>query len=203
MTVILNFLLSFLLLYKYVGLFLVSYLAAFLLPLPSSSTLAAAGAFSAQGYFDINIVLVVAFFGNVLGDITGYLIARKYGTQILRKIGFEKMITSNLYQKLELYMRDFSYSLIFFSRFLTGIGPLINVISGISKVNYKTFFIIDILGETAYVLLFAFIGYFLGTEWENNISFLLEATGVIITLGITIGLLQYGLFKRMKKLSLN
>lgn len=203
MTFILNSLLSFLLLYKYIGLFFISFLAAILLPLPSSATLTASGAFSAQGYFNITTVIIVAFLGNVLGDIAGYLLARKYSEKILGNIGFEKMISSDLYKKLELYMKDFSYSLIFFSRFLTGIGPLINIISGISKVKYKTFFIIDILGEATYVLLYALIGYFLGTEWENNLSFLFEATSVIVILGITIGLLQYGLFKRMRKLSNN
>lgn len=198
MTVILNSLLSFILLYKYIGLFIVSYLAALLLPLPSSSTLAAAGSFTAQGYLNISAVLIVAFLGNVLGDLTGYFLARKFGAKILGEIGFEKMISSNLYKKLEFYMHDFSYSLIFFSRFLTGIGPLINVISGVSKVKYRTFFIIDFVGETAYVLLYAFIGYFLGSEWENNLSFLFEATAVIVVLGLTIVLLQHGIFKRMK-----
>lgn len=201
MTVILNSLLSFLLLYKYVGLFAVSYLAALILPLPSSSVLTASGGFAAQDFFNMPTVLIVAFLGNVLGDLTGYFLARKYGENILGKIGFKKMISSNLYKKLEFYMRDFSYSLIFFSRFLTGIGPLINVISGVSRVKPRTFIILDLIGETAYVLLYALIGYFLGSEWENNLTFLFEATAVIVALGLTIGLLQYGIFKRMKRLS--
>lgn len=203
MEAIFNALLSFLLLYKYFGLFIVSFLAALVLPLPSSSLLAASGAFAAQGYFSITTVLLVAFVGNILGDATGYFLARFYGVPLLRNIGFEKILASSLYAKLTGYMEQFSYSLIFFSRFLTGIGPLLNILSGVAKVRYKIFFSISIFGEVAYVFLYGLVGYFLGSEWENNLSFLFEATVVIIILGVTIALVQYGVFKRMKKLSNN
>jgi membrane protein DedA with SNARE-associated domain len=198
MAVIISFLLSFLLLYKYVGLFFVSLLAALLLPLPSSSILAAAGAFSAQGYFDILTVLIVALVGNVLGDAIGYFVSYKYGTVLLKKIGLGEKLSSPLFKRLTGYMVQFSYSLIFFSRFITGIGPLVNIIAGITGVRYRVFFGIGILGEVTYVLLYGLVGYFLGSEWENNLGFLFEATSVIVVLGLTISVVQYGVFKRIK-----
>lgn len=198
MEVILSSLLSFLLLYKYIGLFVVSFLAAFLLPIPSSSILAAAGAFSAQGYFDIKTVLIVAFIGNFLGDLAGYFIARFYGLKFLQKIGFRKIIDLRIYKSIAFYIGEFSYSIIFFSRFLTSVGPLVNILSGLVKIKYRVFFFVEILGEIAYVSLYGLVGYFLGSEWENNIGFLFEATLVIVALGITISLIQYGVFKRIK-----
>ena len=174
-------------------------LAALALPLPASTILAAAGAFAAQGYFSLTLVLVVAFIGNITGDAIGYFVSKRYGVPLLRKIGFEKMVTSHLYTSLVEYMGHFSYSLIFFSRFLTGVGSLVNVISGITHVRYVVFFGIGIFGEMVYVLLYGLVGYFLGSEWENNLSFLLEATGVIITFGVVISVIQYGVFKRMKR----
>ncbi len=198
MEYILSTFLTFLLLYKYVGLFLISFLAALLLPLPSSSILAAAGAFAAQGYFSISYVLIAAFMGNILGDTTGYFLAQKIGTTSLQKIGFRKILTSSLYTKLVLYMKKFSFSLIFFSRFLTGVGPLVNILSGSTGISKQQFFVIAIIGEIAYVLLYGMTGYFLGSEWENNIGFLFKATLVIIALGATISTIQYGFFKRMR-----
>ena len=198
MEFILSTFLTFLLLYTYVGLFLISFLAALLLPLPSSSILAAAGAFAAQGYFSISYVLIAAFMGNILGDTTGYFLAQKIGTTTLQKIGFRKILTSSLYTKLVLYMKKFSFSLIFFSRFLTGVGPLVNILSGSTGISKQQFFVIAIIGEIAYVLLYGMTGYFLGSEWENNIGFLFEATLVIIALGATISTIQYGFFKRMR-----
>lgn len=90
MATILSAFLSFLLIYKYIGLFAVALLAALALPLPSSSILAAAGAFSAQGYFNITAVLVVALIGNITGDALGYFIARYCGTTFLKKLGSKK-----------------------------------------------------------------------------------------------------------------
>ena len=58
---------------------------------------------------------------------------------------------------------------------------------------------ISILGEIAYVLVYGLVGYYLGSEWENNIGFLFQATAVIIASGVTLGLVQYGVFKRMKE----
>jgi membrane protein DedA with SNARE-associated domain len=199
MATILSALLSFLLVYKYIGLFVVAFLAALALPLPASTILAAAGAFAAQGYFSIYTVLGVAFLGNITGDVIGYFVAHRYGVVFLRKIGFEKILASKLYRLLNGYMEHFSYSLIFFSRFLTGVGPLVNILSGITSVRYGVFFGIGVLGEAVYVLLYGLVGYFLGSEWENNASFFFEATGVIVMLGITVSVVQYGLFKRMKR----
>jgi membrane-associated protein len=198
MEAILDSFLSFLLLYKYVGLFIVAFMASLPIPLPSSSILAAAGAFAAQGYFDITTVLVVAFFGNFLGDAVGYFLARAYGVEALHAIGLKRSLSSPLYLKLKLYTQEFSYSLIFFSRFLTGVCSLVNVLSGLTRVKYRVFFGIEIIGEIAYVLLYGLVGYFLGSEWESNIGFVFEATLVILSLGAAIALLQYGIFARMK-----
>lgn len=198
MEFILSELLSFLLVYKYIGLFIISFLAAFLLPVPSSSILAAAGAFASQGYFSISIVLLTALLGNIAGDNLGYFLARVYGISFMKKVGFDTLITSKLYTTLSLYLQNFSYTLIFCSRFITTVGPLVNILSGITGIRYLLFFTIGFLGEVAYVLLYGLLGYFLGSEWENNFSFLLEATGVILSLGLLLGTIQYMFFKKMK-----
>lgn len=67
------------------------------------------------------------------------------------------------------------------------------------RLSKKQFFVIAAAGELVYVLLYGLTGYFLGSEWENNLSFLLEATFVIITLGLIIVAIQYGVFKKINK----
>jgi len=202
MELILGEFLSFLLLYKYTALFLLSFLAAFLLPLPSSSGLAAAGAFAAQGYLDIRLVLLVAFVGNVAGDALGYFIARYYGVEILNKIGFKKLLLSKNYHSLEKYMLNYSYSLIFVSRFLTQVGPAVSIFSGLSKMSYKKFFAVDIIAEICYVLLYGLTGYILGNQWEDNIWFVVEAGLVVLSFGAIIALIQYKMFKKHEKANL-
>ena len=94
MTSLISGLLAYLLLYKYITLFIVCYLAALLIPLPSNTSLLAASAFASQGYLNIYIVIAVALAANVLGDITGFLLARRFGKEFLMKVGFKKIILS-------------------------------------------------------------------------------------------------------------
>ncbi len=193
-------LLSFLLLYKYFALFMVSFLAAFLLPLPSSSSLAAAGAFAVQGYMNIYLVFLVALIGNVLGDLAGYMLGRHYGEEILHKIGFKHILESKYYHASREYMNKYSYSLIFISRFLTGVGPSVSIFAGIMKMPYKKFLAVDIPSEICYVSLYALIGYLLGNQWEDNIWFVIEASLVVFSFGGIIALIQYKMFKRRTKI---
>ena len=67
-----QYLLSFLLLYKYWGLFLVAVLSSVVLPIPASTALSAAGGFASQGYLNIYAFLGVTLFGSILGDMLDY-----------------------------------------------------------------------------------------------------------------------------------
>ena len=196
LTAIFGGLLSYILIYKYAALFCIGFIAALALPLPASTMLAAAGAFASQGYLELPYVLATAFAANILGDTTGYLIARRYGERTFRAIGLGKVLSSKRYLQLGAYMRRFPQSVIFISRFMTEVGPLATVLSGLSGVGYRTYFTFAVLGETAYVFLYGLSGYYLGNEWEDNIGFMLKAVAVIISIGVTLNLLQWFLAKR-------
>lgn len=199
METILGPFLSFLLLYKYMALFLVAFTAAFLIPIPASSVLAASGAFAYQGYLNIYIVLIVALAGNIAGDTLGYLLARYYGEKLLTKAGFRRLLKSSSYEKIKNYIVDFPQSLIYFSRFLIELGPAVNILSGLSEVPPKTYFLFEVLGEASYVFIYGMIGYLLGTQWENNVGFLAKITLVILPLGLIINLSQIFLFNKRRK----
>lgn len=191
--------LSFLLIYKYAALFVVSFGAAFLFPLPSSSLLAASGAFAAQGYFNLEYVLIASFLGNFCGDTTGYLLGRLYGEDTLRKFGFSHMFDSKKYTQIQQYMSHFSYPIIYFSRFVTGIGPAVNIISGITQLPYKKYFPIEVAGEISFVLVYGLTGYYLGSAWENNTGFFVEIAAALLIIGIFVGLGQHYTKKYIQK----
>ena len=77
-----QYLLSFLLLYKYFGLFLVALVSSIALPIPASTALAAAGGYAAQGYLNIYAVLGITLLGSMAGDLFGYFLARRYGEKV-------------------------------------------------------------------------------------------------------------------------
>ena len=196
---ILDSFIAFLIIYKYIALFLIGYVAALILPVPASTTLVAAGAFSSQGYMNIFVVLSVALAANIAGDATGFLLARRYGEEVLRKIGFRRLLNSRGYHRFKDYILDYPQSVIYFSRFLTEVGPAVNILSGLAKVPYRTYFIFEIFGEISYVFLYGLAGYYLGSRWENNVGFFLRAGLAVFSIGVVINTIQIILYRKRRK----
>lgn len=187
--------LSFLLLYQYAALFLITFVAAFIIPLPSSSTLFAASAFASQGYMNFALVLLTAYAGNVAGDNAGYFLTKRYGKEVMQKFGFYKALESKKYRIVESLIRTNPRAIIFFSRFFTGVCPAVNILTGVASVRYRLFLAVDLIGEAIYVLLYGFAGYLLGMQWENSFDFFLKGGVLIISLGVFILLAQKFYFR--------
>jgi membrane protein DedA with SNARE-associated domain len=163
--------LSYLLLYKYVALFVIAYLAAFLIPLPSNTTLLAASAFAGQGYLNIYFIFFIALSANVAGDVTGFLLSRKYGKKVLMKTVLRKVILSEKYTDMEKVFSDNAGITIFTTRFFGGIGPLVNFVSGFSdSISFKKFLLYGVPGEMVYVSFFVISGYYVGDAWLDLLS---------------------------------
>lgn len=184
--------------YGYEGLFISSFLSALAIPIPAYIALAGMGALAAQGYFNIYVVLGVALIANVLADLTGYSLARKYGEETMKKLGFGRVLRSKPFHTFEKYINEFPQAIIFITRMITEAGPVVNVLSGLSRVPKRTFIIYDIIGEACYVLLFGLAGYFLGDAWKNNADFIYKGVAVLVTFGLMLGVLQF-LNHRIKK----
>lgn len=200
MTSLISGLLAYLLLYKYITLFIVCYLAALLIPLPSNTSLLAASAFASQGYLNFYIVIAVALAANVLGDITGFLLARRFGKEFLMKVGFKKIILSKRYADTELFIVRHSKITIFMTRFIGGIGPLVNILTGFSEeITIKKFLTYGILGETVYVMTLSLGGYFIGNAW-GDVTGSIELFSIIVICMVCIFYFKSFFIKTFKRL---
>lgn len=159
-------LLPFVLLYKYGALFVVTFLSSFFLPIPPGSLIMASAALAHAGYFNIWIVFVVAVLGNITGDNAGYWIARRYGKDVLSRIGFRKVLASQKYKAIEARVIARPGFIIFISRFEVFANLAVNLITGLGKLSYRKFITYQIAGEIAQVALYGSIGYFFGVNWE-------------------------------------
>jgi hypothetical protein len=88
--VILQSLLTFVLLYKYVAIFVISFFAALSFPLPSSAVLIASAFFATEGYFNFILVYLIALIANIASDIVAYWLARWYGEKVFFKSRVKK-----------------------------------------------------------------------------------------------------------------
>lgn len=185
--------------FGYFGLFAVSFIAAFALPVPSSSILSLSGALAAKGDMNIYAVLATAFFGNVCADLLAFWIARVYGITTLRRWGFGRILDSELFSSFDRYISIHAPSIIYVSRVVTSAGPAVNILAGLGKVRARVFIVFGMLGEVSFVLLFGLSGYFLGDAWQNNTGFLFKGLLVLILLGAIGGVAQYALRTRLSE----
>jgi membrane-associated protein len=197
MNAITEYILIYLLLYKYITLFVISFLAAAIVPIPSGSILMAAAAFASMGYFDINIVFVVSLLGNILGDTVGYLLSRSYGTRVLHSVGFSRILSSSAFTTIESKFKRHTGFIIFISRFEVLSTLSVNILSGIERISYRKFIKYEILGSISQVFMYTYIGYTFGDQWQSADTFVGKSI-LIVVLIVVILFISFGK-RKLKK----
>ncbi len=173
--------LALILLYKYVAIFGFTFLGALALPIPSGATLLASFALASQGYLDPTLVTVAGLSGYIIGDCVGFFLARRYGTTILTKVGFGRLMKTRLFRRAETGIVTHPISTVFISRFATTVSPYVNVMAGISRMPFRTFALAVIVGESGEVALNYFGGSIFGETWEFLVN-LFGISGLVFIL---------------------
>lgn len=194
MDFLLGSILPYVLIYKYTAIFIISFAGAIILPLPVNLMLLAIGAFSSQGYFNIWLSLTAAMTGNVLGDVTDYLVARKYGEIVIRKLNIRRHA---FFQQLEEELRSDAVSTVFTSRFAGSLSSITNFLAGFVNVPLFSFLIPDILGDFIEPLVVLIIGYALGTYWSSA-SDTLDVFAALVATAVIMFIL-FRIYRRMAK----
>ena len=189
MSNVVPFLLSSLLLYKYWALFAVFFFSGLLLPIPTSTVLLATGAFASQGYFNFFVSLAVIVGANVLGDYTGYVVARKYGH---RAFSIMHVRVPAWIERFEAFFHKYPRSTIFITRFIGTTDVLANLLAGFGSFSLGTFLLYDFIGNLVSNGYLLYAGYFLGVHWQdftglfNITDYILLAVVIMIVLAIFI-----------------
>lgn len=133
------------------------------IPAPTSLLVIGAGAFSAQGFANILVVIIIAALFASFGDCLGYLIGATVG-------GSPERLPGPLAKSIEVGRSTFSEvppNLIFTSRFL--FTPLIipvNLVAGVYKIGLQRFYPIALSGEVIWAMEMAGLGYVFGSNVE-------------------------------------
>lgn len=159
-------LLSWILIYRYEAVFVISFLSSLGVPLPAGGSIVAGSAFAYQGYLNIYWLLFVGTSGNIIGDLTMYWLMRRFGKKILRKVGLKKFADSPLLQNVENTVDTYSALVIIASRFQDQATTLVNIISGLGKMRVKRFLLYISIGDILQILFFASIGYLFADNWQ-------------------------------------
>ena len=154
----------------YVILFLVIFIETGLVAmpfLPGDSLLFTAGLFAASGDLNLTALLILLFLAAVLGDNCNYWIGRKIGLKVFSlKIKDRQIVNEKYLDQTEAFFEKNGVKAIIMARFVPFVRTFAPFAAGIGKMNYRTFFLFDVLGGFLWVFSLTFAGYLLGeVQW--------------------------------------
>jgi membrane protein DedA with SNARE-associated domain len=168
------------------------------IPFPGETALVAAAVYaSTQHSLNIELVIVAAAAGAILGDNAGYTIGRYGGYPLLRRILHLLHIGEDKLLYTQRYFEKHGDKTVFFGRFLAVLRAWAAFLAGANHMPRRTFIIWNAAGGILWATIYGLLGFILG----NNLPLLgrilkglgifgFVAVGVIIAAAIAFWLLR-------------
>lgn len=125
------------------------------------------------------LIWCAAFFGTQVGYWVGY----KIGPPLFEK-NRKFLLNETMVQKTHEFFNRYGARAVILARFVPILRALIPMLAGISKMDYKRFTKLNLIGATVWIVVFMVPGYWLGTI--PMIKENLEVTVIAIVVGTTI-----------------
>ncbi len=154
----------------YVILFLVIFIETGLVAmpfLPGDSLLFTAGLFAASGELNLSYLLVLLFLAAVIGDNCNYWIGRKIGLRIFSfQIKGKTIVNKKYLDQTELFFQKNGIKAIIMARFVPFVRTFAPFAAGIGKMDYKKYFLFDLIGGFLWIFSLTIAGFLLGeVKW--------------------------------------
>jgi membrane-associated protein len=148
--------------------------------LPGDSLLFTAGLFAKTGHLNLSTLLILLYIAAVVGDNCNYWIGRKIGLGVLSwKFKNRNLVKKEYLDQTELFFKKNGVKAIIMARFVPFVRTFAPFAAGVGKMNYRIFFLYDLVGGFLWVFGLCIAGYLLGEiEWiRKNID--LVCLGII------------------------
>jgi membrane protein DedA with SNARE-associated domain len=127
---------------------------------PGETAVIVAGVVASQGRVNIGVLCVVVVIAAALGQCVGYAIGARYGDRLL-ELPLIRRRRAALDAALDgLRRRGATY--VFVGRFTAFFRAVMPALAGMSKMNYRRFFIANALSALLWGVGFCLLGYFAG-----------------------------------------
>lgn len=171
--------------------------------LPGDSLLFAVGALSAASpHFDIKIYIPLLFCAAIIGDSTNYYVGKKYGRSLFEKKHFLSSLFKMKYlvQTEQFYLRRGAVA-VALARFIPILRTLAPFVGGLTKMPYRKFLALSVIGSFFWVNIFCLAGYFFGQIPIIRENFTLLVMGIVgmSLMPLFISIINQILFKKNTK----
>jgi len=130
------------------------------------------------------LVICCLYLGGIVGDNISYFLGKKYGVRIYfmlrNKKHLKKFINSHNYNKGINYFRKYGALSVFLGRLLGPMAWIIPFVVGIYRLNYRKFFVYDLIGIIIGIGQFIIVGYFFGKHFNLIIQIIYYGKKIFI-----------------------
>lgn len=150
---------------------------------PGDSLLFTAGLLSSKGILNLITVIGLSFIAAVVGDNVGYSFGKRVGPRIFNRDKSLLFDKEHLVKAQEFYKKYGSKTIVL-ARFMPFIRTFAPIVAGVGNMEYKTFFIFNLVGGFAWAVGMPMAGYFLGRVIPDIDKYLLPIIGFIVLISV-------------------
>jgi membrane-associated protein len=145
----------------------------------------------------VNLVFtcVLLIIAAVVGDAVNYAIGYYVGPKVFSREDSRLLSKKHLMQAHEFY-ETYGGVTIILARFIPIIRTFAPFVAGIGRMEYRRFFRFNVVGGTAWVLIFLLSGYWLGEAVKGYFSIIIIA---IVILSVLPAVIEYVLSRRRER----
>jgi membrane protein DedA with SNARE-associated domain/membrane-associated phospholipid phosphatase len=151
--------------------------------IPGETAIVVGGFVAGQGEIDVILLIAIAWFTAVAGDLVSFALGRRLGREFLVKHGPRVQITEQRIEHVERFYDRHGGKAVFLGRWVGLVRAVSPFLAGSSGMPLRRFLPYDILAAGGMVTLFALLGY---VFWHSLDRVLEIARKGLLALGTTI-----------------
>jgi len=161
---------------------------------PGDSLLFTAGFLASQNTLNLNILLLIAALGAILGDSVGYAIGFMAGPRLFRKEDSFFFHKKHLARTRAFY-ESYGPKTIVLARFVPIVRTFAPMLAGVGKMPYRTFLAYNVLGGALWALGLTLLGWWLGGTIPHMDRYITLIVLLIIVLSVLPPIVEYIKYK--------
>lgn len=153
----------------YPGILFLMALESACMPVPSEIVMPFAGYLVWQGNTSMSFwgIVVVGSIGCTVGSIVAYAAGYYAGRPLILRYGRFFLIREKHLNQAEEWFEKYGDKATFLARLMPVVRTVISLPAGISKMNFKKFVFYSFVGSVPWNLMLAYVGFWLGPNWES------------------------------------
>lgn len=173
------------------------------LPIPEDITLIGAGVAAYYAMVDLSLMVVVCFFGVMIGDGVVFLLGAKYGRRLTKKWFFHKLLPDDRLDYVRKKLNEKGDKLLFAARFMPGLRAPVYFSAGTLHVPFGKFVVYDGLAALISVPAIVCAVYYFGDQFDRIVQLIKRVEHgilfVIVAVILAIAAKWYVTHRKLKR----